>query len=162
MEATIDRGIRNAWRIGLEKAGILESEMTIDEIAAINEFVANQYRYLGGFADDIEAEKKGSGKLGGFLMRSDMWVNAFDAAIVQAFAMAAGNKKLVWVLGEAEHCSSCSKLAGKVKRDSYWTEKGILPKVQGVDYLDCHGYRCQCDLIETDEPLSKGPLPSLP
>ena len=60
------------------------------------------------------------------------------------------------------NCSSCLKLHGKVKRMSYWVEKGILPQVPGCDYLKCRGYQCGCVLTLTDEPQSKGPLPHLP
>ena len=161
MEGTIDRGIRAAWR-WLEKAGILEDEMTIDEVGARNDFILTQYDHLHSFAAAISEGKKGQGRLDEFLSRSDLWIRAFDSAVTQAFAMAAGNKKLRWTLGEAEHCRSCLKLDGKIKRANYWTERGILPRVQGAGYLECHGYRCQCDLIETEEPLSKGPLPGLP
>ena len=88
MEATIDRGIRAAWRVGLEKAGILENEMTIDEVEARNNFILTQYDHLHSFADAIEHGKKGEGRLGTFLTRAEMWTNAFDGAVNQAFAMA--------------------------------------------------------------------------
>ena len=154
MEATIDRGIRGAWRIGLEKAGILESEMTEEETSALNDFILNQFRYIGGFADDIEEGKKGSGKLGGFLTRSDMWVNAFDGAVNQAFVMAAKDKKVRFVLGPtSDHCEDCEKYNGRVYRGSIWEKHDIRPQSYR---LSCHGFRCLCYFEETDDPVTPG------
>lgn len=52
------------------------------------------------------------------------------------------------------NCSDCEALAGKVKRASYWRDH-ITPKDWA---LRCKN-GCKCTLEDTDEPLSRGPLP---
>lgn len=158
MEGIINQGIRAAWRNGLEKAGILENEMTADEIAARNDFIHNQYVYLDGLADAIAAGKRGQGKLGNFLARSDLWINAFNAAVNQAFVAAAGNKKLEWVYGDTEHCEDCLKYNGRVYRASTWDKYDIRPQSHS---LACRGFRCHCAFVETDSPVTKGRPPGM-
>jgi hypothetical protein len=81
----------------------------------------------------------------------------------KAKVMACADTKLEWVQGPSEEgCGSCSRLNGKVKRASYWNRVNVLPRVHGAPYLACNGFRCQCELKETNKPLSKGPLPRLP
>ncbi len=52
------------------------------------------------------------------------------------------------------NCNSCQKLNGKIKRGSYW-QKTIMPRSRN---LECGGWRCCCDLVPTDDPISKGKL----
>lgn len=163
MSASIRRGITAAWEIGIGKAGILPDEMSEIEREALNDFLEGQYSYIDGFADEILHNLKvDGGKLQPLFDRAELWIGRFDQAIQVAFALAGQDMKAMWTLGEAEHCRSCLKLEGKVKRLSYWYERGILPRVAGCDYLECKGYKCQCSLEPTDSPQSKGPLPGLP
>ena len=76
-----------------------------------------------------------------------------------ARTMADANQKLVWGLGPTEHCRTCLKLDGKVKRAEVWAAANIRP--QSPD-LACGGWRCQCTLEPTDAPASPGPLPRIP
>ena len=57
------------------------------------------------------------------------------------------------------NCSSCMKLAGKVKRGSFWQASGIQPQHPG---LRCGGWNCQCFLSPTTDRASAGRLPSIP
>ena len=91
--------------------------------------------------------------------RIPMWVNRYNDVVNTAKIMAGGDKKLKWVLGPTEHCSSCSKLAGKVKRGSVWIASGIQPQSRS---LACGGYNCQCSLQPTTDRASAGRLPSIP
>lgn len=91
--------------------------------------------------------------------RIPMWVNRYNDVVNTAKIMAGGDKKLKWVLGPTEHCSSCMKLAGKVKRGSLWQTSGIRPQSRS---LACGGYNCQCSLQPTTDRASAGRLPSIP
>lgn len=164
MMSTIRRGMRKAWLEGAATCGISDySELTVAEVSALSELVRSQYGYLVGFADSIEdGSRDNGGKLGPHIDRSELWTRRYNEAFERGRAMACADKKLKWVLGETEHCSSCLKLAGKVKRASYWADRGIFPAVPGARYLECRGYRCGCNFEETDDPLSRGPLPGLP
>jgi hypothetical protein len=163
MRAAIERRLREAWLKGAAECGIKENELSPAEISALTNLVNSQLPPLVGFSADIaERSKANGGKLGPLLSRGNSWINRYPQAVSQGKAMACQDKKLEWRLGEAEHCSSCLKLAGKVKRASFWAESGIIPRVAGADYLECRGYNCQCDLVPVTFNASSGPLPSLP
>ena len=91
--------------------------------------------------------------------RIPMWTNRYTEVMNTAKVMAGGDRKLKWVLGPTEHCSSCMKLAGKVKRGSMWVASGIQPQSRS---LECGGYNCQCSLQPTTDRASPGRLPSIP
>lgn len=167
--AALTRGLTQAWHAGAAECGIKPDEFSDDETRALNNLIYGQLPYAPGFANEIITERERqaeegavAGTLAKYFNRVDVWVNRYDEAKNQARVMACADKKLRWTLGRAEHCSSCVKLDGKVKRASYWYDNGIIPRVLGAPYLECRGYRCQCSLVPTDEPLSKGPLPKLP
>jgi hypothetical protein len=170
MVSSIRVGLFNAWVEGAKECGISPDEFTQEEKDALNAMTNQEFLYLGGFAEDIAAvrdihadrPRAHEGQLGPMLNRGEAWIARYETARQIGKAMACTNKKLEWVLGNAEHCPSCIKLAGKVKRGSFWSERGIFPRVPGASYLECAGFNCQCELKQTDAPLSKGPLPRLP
>jgi hypothetical protein len=91
--------------------------------------------------------------------RLPMWINRYTEVVNTAKIMAGADRKLKWVLGPTEHCSSCLKLAGKVKRGSVWIASGIQPQSRS---LECGGFNCQCSLQPTTDRASAGRLPSIP
>lgn len=163
MQSTLERELRQAWNEGAKECGIVEDELTDSEVQVRQIFISSQFQYLPGVAQFVEENDKASGGLlRSSLARSELWINRYEEAKQRAKSMACTDKKLKWQLGAAEHCRSCLKLNGKVKRASFWNERGILPRTAGASYLQCHGYRCQCSLVETSDSVSKGPLPRLP
>lgn len=162
MRATIELGFRQAWAEGAGQCGVSIDELTQQELQQLQTMTNNQFPYLPGFASDIVERDKAAGyPLDPHLDRGEMWISQYGVVVNRAAGMACGDRKKKWILGEAEHCSSCLKLNGKVKRHSFWVERGIEPQVNGAWYLDCRGYKCQCSLVDTDEPVSRGPLPGL-
>ena len=74
------------------------------------------------------------------------------------------NPKLRWEwTPEKEHCSSCEKLQGKVKRHSQWEAAGLYPQAPVLECMAGAGgvTVCGCRFVPTDEPMSKGPLPRI-
>lgn len=140
--------------------GVKPDELTDVERRAIREQINGQLPYLDGFATAIVGGSQANGGLlTPLLQRGELWAMRYDQVREAGRASAGADRKAVWTLGNTEHCGSCLKLAGKVKRYSQWTAAGILPKVGA---LECGGWQCGCSLPPTDQPLSKGPLPSLP
>jgi hypothetical protein len=168
--SAIHRELTNAWNEGALSCGIKEDELTPEEVQARETFINSQMLYVVDFAGVVtetgeshrESPRDPAYKLGPLMSRGEVWANRYQEAYTQAKVMACANKKLKWVLGPTEHCTSCLRLDGKVKRASFWSERGIIPRVAGATYLDCGGWKCQCDLVETEDSLSKGPLPNLP
>lgn len=163
MSSTINRGITSAWHAGAADCGIAADELSPEEKAALQKAIDYEHLWIGGFANTIgENTKARGGKLTPLFSRAEIWIGRWEGTRTAARVMACKDKKLVWTLGPTEHCNSCTRLAGQVRRASFWNDKGILPRVHGADYLDCQGFRCQCTLQPTDEPLSRGRLPKLP
>lgn len=163
MSNAIDRGFRQAWRAGAAECGIRPQDYSDAEIAELQRRINDQFPFITALATDFSDELRSSdGKLLSLYGRLELWVARYEEIRNQAKVMACKNAPLEWVLGIAEHCKSCRKLEGKVKRASFWQESGILPRRAGADYLECNGYKCQCSLVRTDKPITPGPLPRLP
>jgi hypothetical protein len=159
MQSTINRGFRQAWEEGMSKYGLKIDDQNTEERARMLQEINKESTHIEGVADFIDSNSKlNGGKLNVCMQRIEQWVAAYTRIRQLATAMAAKDKPLIWTLGAAEHCKSCLKLAGKVKRGSYWKDH-VTPK--DWDKLDCRK-GCLCDLLPTNEPLSKGPLPKLP
>ena len=160
----MERRLRQAWFEGMGECSILPNEITPVEQLKLATMIQEQMSFIPGFAADIIANSKDrGGKLTPLMTRVDqLWVNRYFQFKNEGQAMACADVKMMWVLGMTEHCSSCLKLHGKVKRGSYWTSRGILPRVPNAPYLACHGYNCACSLVPTEQPVSRGSLPALP
>ena len=159
MLASFGRRLSAAWYAGAAECGIKPDELSDDEKNALHEMIGQQMQHVYPFADAIIAGNKASGgALAPLLSRAEMWSSRYQDAYTRARAMACGNGKAIWIYGDTEHCGTCLKLNGKVKRWSTWYVT-VLPK---APELECHGYRCECRLDDTDAPMSKGPLPRIP
>ena len=160
MYTTIRRGITLAWHEGAAEVGIAPDELSPAETQALEQMIVGQLNYVDGFLSAIlEGSRARKGKLGPQLKRAKMWANRYADARNRAKTMAGGDQKLIWTLGPTEHCTTCLKLSGKIKRASQWRDANIRPQMSS---LACGGYNCQCSLVPTTEPMSKGPLPRIP
>lgn len=161
MSFLLSKELSNAWAEGASECGIKPDEYSDEEQAKLNEFIVNQVGYISGFGDAIkEGNRKNGGNVLSFFERAKLWLNRYDEARSQAKVMACKDQKLKWVInakgrGCREHCSSCLKLNGKVKRASYWAKVGIRP--QGSN-LECGGWRCCCGFEVTSEPVYRGQI----
>lgn len=161
--AAIDRGLTQGWYEGAKECGITPAELSPEERAALAQAQAIEKSYVFQLLADVEENSQANGgKRAALYQRLDGWVNRYRDMVNRAKLMACADKKLRWDLGPTEHCTSCAKLAGKVKRASYWQQRGIHPQAPPNPLLECEGWHCQCSLTPTDEPATPGPLPSLP
>ena len=159
MKADMDRNLTQAWDEGAKECGIKPDEYSDAENLALAEAILKEQGFVEGFAADVQANSKANkGKLTPLFGRLEMWVNRYNDIKNQAKAMVCGDLKYRWQLGPTEHCVDCAKLSGRVYRGSIWQKYGILP--QSHD-LACGGWRCQCSLVQTDEPVTKGRPPAL-
>ena len=160
VQAAVRRAFTQAWLEGAKAYGISEEELTPAERQWLEVEIAHETSYISRFADAIEAGSKANGgKLTPLLQRTELWVKGYERIRQLAKVYAGKDTKLVWKLNPAEHCPSCLKLAGKVKRASYWKDHGVLPKAW--DKLQCR-LGCKCSLEPTTDRATPGPLPSLP
>jgi len=163
MSTAIRNGLTTAWHAGMKDCGVNPDEMTEQERISLLKRITYEHQWINRFAQAIEqGSKANGGALTPLYNRAEVWIGRWEGVRSEARVMACADKKLKWTLGPTEHCSSCTKLAGQVRRASFWNEKGILPRIHMAPYLECKGFRCQCTLEPTDEPMSRGPLPKLP
>ena len=165
MNAQIRRQIPLAFAEGAAQCGITPDEFTETENRVIDEIIEDQISYVEGFGDAVEAGSKANGgKLSAFDWRIDLWVNVYETAKTRGQTLACADKKYRWVLAASESCKSCLKLNGKVKRGSVWEAAGIYPRNPNLECMQsANGVPvCKCELVETNEPASRGRLPGLP
>jgi hypothetical protein len=165
MISTVIPGLNKAWREGAAECGIKPDEFSAAELAARDQRINEQMKHIFAFAQFITGRRRAlfpRGKRAAardqVMRRALLWSNEYDATRVQAAAMACGNKKKMWKLGQTEeHCDSCFGFDGRVYRYETWAANGALPKTRD---LCCRGYRCDCDLVDTDKRLTPGKFPA--
>ena len=161
----VKRYFRLAFYEGAKECGILPDEMTTPEKTKLSNRIQYEFTFMKGFIVVVREGRKGSENakpLAQFFRRAEMWVNRYTELRDLGKMLACGDRKMMWVWHpEKEHCDSCRRLNGKVKRASQWEAaraQGIYPQSPA---LKCGGYKCGCELKPTDEPMSKGRLPSI-
>lgn len=156
LSASIEHGFRFAWYEGLEQVGITPEDMNLEEKRALDNEIYGQYQYMNGFGQYvIDHSKKNKGKFGQLSYRMSLWTDNYLRIVNLAISMSKADPKLLWKLGQAEHCDSCVALNGKIKRRSYWNKYNLHPQ---CEKLTCRKH-CRCSFIVTNDPLTRGRLP---
>lgn len=138
---TIQFHLELAWRRGAAECGISPDERTSEEAARLREFVLNQMSFTFNLAEFVEANIQAEGGLlRTSLKRLPPWINRYNEVKAIASEMACGDQKLVWLIGVAEHCKTCLKLAGRVMRASRWAELDVHPQDTRPGKLACRGF----------------------
>ncbi len=163
MVSILNRHLENAWREGAMECGIRPDERTPEEDVRLQEFINGQIQFAPRLGQFIQENSKAEG---GLLRRSlkrlPPWVNRYNEVKAIASEMACGDQKLIWLLGQAEHCKTCLKLAGRVMRASRWAELDVHPQDTRPGKLACRGFECKCRRPPTDKRATPGRLPRLP
>jgi hypothetical protein len=117
---------------------IIESEIEVNQ-ESITEF-----------ANDIYAGRYHGDKLGdeGLSNRLALWIGTLSAVYAVGQTHRADNPRFRWQVGPTEHCGDCLRLNGQVHTAEEWRSSGWSPKGRN---LECHGYRCQCQFVDTTE-----------
>lgn len=158
MSFLLEKEIANAWAEGASECGVKPDEYSDEEQAKLNEFIVNQVGYVSGLADAIvENNKKNGGDIFPLFDRSKLWLDRYTEAQANGHAMACSDQKAKFVFGKTkEHCGSCRGLVGRVYRYSTWAKYNAVPPHNWN--FECRG-GCQCGLVTTDEPITKGKFP---
>lgn len=159
MMSTITRGFNQAWAEGISKYNLKMDDLTVEERTRLSQEISHETMHIEGVADYIDSNSKANGgKLSTCMQRIEQWVAAYTRIKQLATAIAAKDKPLEWQYGDTVHCYDCLRLNGRVYRASIWVKYGLLPKSWN---LECHGIHCQCKLVSTNKPLSRGRPPQL-
>lgn len=164
MYDTVRIGLTRAWHEGAMDCGIQASELTPEEITQLTQVIASEQSRVFPFLEWAkERDKASGGKRGVVTARANMWGLRYDDVATRARLLACADQKLEWVQGPtSDQCPTCSRMNGKVKRASQWERNGVHPRAPYNPTIQCHGWRCLCELVPTDKPLSRGPLPRWP
>jgi len=105
------------------------------------------------YKDAVDARIDGN-PVDGLLSRAKLWANKWNAAYNEALRVITveNGGNMIWVLGEAEHCTTCLALDGIVASGKEWEASGWKP--QSAD-LECGGYNCKCSLVPTSNRRSR-------
>ena len=105
------------------------------------------------YNDRYSEEGTGLG-LVSLLLRMALWVSVAKGLSVFAKLRNKENAEVKYrfVYGLTEHCADCLRLNGQVHTTEEWlAHSDMLPQSRA---LECRGFRCQCSLVETDEPVN--------
>jgi hypothetical protein len=154
MSLAIERGFTQAWYEGAKIYGISPSELTEEEHFRLTQEVNTERNYIGNIGQAIIVNSKAfGGKLEPLLSRAELWVAGYNRIRVLGSNYAARDQKQEWQYGDTKHCGDCWNYNGRVYRASVWRKHNVLPKIYS---LECRGYHCQCKLVPTNNPMSKG------
>jgi len=157
MFTTIQRGFTRAWYDGAYECGLLPDDLTIEEKQRLADEILTEQSFIVNFGSDILEGLKGEALLRTHTVRIPMWVNRYSNIQNIARMMACGDEKLKWVMHPLkEHCPDCLMLDGRVYRASVWRTTGWEPKSRD---LACGGYKCGCEFVITNEPITRGRPP---
>lgn len=146
------QGIRDGGANGIVSA----SQLDTDELNELNSWLSfNDNRALDLAFDlfDATLEEKQN--------RVNLWANkGLDTSYNMGLMSGRSNPALEWHYSDKvkEHCSDCLKYNGKVYRAKVWKRYAIAPR---SDNLECKGFQCECELLKTEKPITRG-RPSAP
>ena len=159
--AAIDRGLRNAWMLGMAEGGIGPGEMTPEETAEMKRFIITDRMLMGGWMTRLYAlpSKAEGGKLRQYISGVTMRVNTWWACYTKAQAMAAGNRKMKFTRFKStkKPCRTCAGLQDRVYRNSTWLANDAIPR-PGAPFV-CSGYLCGHRLVQTEDRITPGKFP---
>lgn len=160
---TIQFHLELAWREGAMECGVRPDERTPEEDRRLREFILSQMSFTFRLAEFVEANTQAEGGLlRTSLKRLPPWINRYNEVKAIASEVSCGNQKFIWLLGQAEHCKTCLKLAGRVMRGSRWAELDVHPQDTRPGKLACRGFECKCRRLPTNKRATPGRLPRLP
>jgi hypothetical protein len=141
----------NVYSEGLREGGIAEGDIDEEDRAAMSEAVSDwlgsQLPFVNDFSKAVGAAGKDKTQRAAILARVEMWVDSLRTLGDLGRAYATQNEKGHWVLGDTEHCDTCLKLSNmKPHRLSWFVDRGYIPRENGSETLDCHGFNCQCTI----------------
>jgi hypothetical protein len=160
IDSAVRRGYERAWQEGAAACKVLPADRTLEERNTLDGFIMTAQLHYMGLADFLmDNSRANGGKWGSVLPRLAIWTNRYAEVRETAQQMSCGDTKTQWVLGPTEHCRDCLRLSDRIYRNSIWAKYNIRPQMRS---LACGGWRCQCRLVPTDEPVTPGRPPNIP
>jgi hypothetical protein len=163
MRTAIEREFWLAFAEGIGGCGYTLADLEPEELDVVTNAIASNEDYIDNFSLAIQTEQLYGGSLDKVMERGELWINRYREIVSLGRVTICGDQRLEWVLGKTEeHCESCAKLNGIVKRAKFWESHNVHPQGAPNDMIECGGWRCDCSLKPTTKPVTRGSLPSLP
>ena len=127
---------------------------------ALQDDIKTQLEFIDGYYEDIIRDRALGMGLVLLLARADLWgargMESYNNAMLQIGSSDnAAPNNLIWIEGDTiQKCNSCLALDGIVAPAALWDELGVYPQMGDNPKLECHGWRCQCQLVVTDKPVT--------
>lgn len=153
----IEEGLNEAWRLGLREN---DAEMTDEWQEIVDGIIADEKSHIPDLAEYLTVVASNAETVGDAITearnRLSMWITRYTDVYNQAILASAEEKtKMVWIYGDTDHCSTCAALNGLVAYAREWDEAGLHPQSPPNERLECGGWKCQCELVPTDERRSR-------
>jgi hypothetical protein len=144
-----------AYEDGFAEAGI-EREFNTSDRMHIQSWLADEGQFVTSLLQGEQALRRGLPP-DEARQRAEAWANKSLRALYQTALMSAdGENMLTWVLDPfKENCRTCIQLNGQVHSAQEWRDSGWEP---GVSWLECGGFRCGCEFVNTPGAQPSGEL----
>jgi hypothetical protein len=130
--------------------------------AELQAAIEEQYTFVNQYYEDIVRDRGLAIGLTALLARAALWANKVPESYNNAVMLTAAEEgvkpetaigeNLMWMEGDTEKkCSTCLALDGIVASARDWLESGLHPQMAPNEYLECGGWKCQCQLVPTME-----------
>lgn len=159
----IEGQFTRAWNEGAVSVGFDPKNMDAEDLAILKERIDAEMEFILDYAQAINDAASEGKDIGPLRQRVSLWANRYNE-IANDARLHFGKKRqhLKWNLGATEkHCATCAKLNGTVATAAAWEKRGLHPQGAPNEKLECGGWKCDCKLDPTDEPLTKGGIPKL-
>lgn len=110
------------------------------------QFADTLFTQLKALRDDQELTL--AEKLEAAASHADGYTNTLTGVYANGKMMGEPERDGKWKYGDTDHCSTCAGLNGQVHPLSWYLSRGYIPQEAGSSTLECHGYNCQCRIVD--------------
>lgn len=162
VNSAISRRFPEAFMETAKDLGIAEDDIPDTALQWLADQINQELTFVLDFANAIEeGSKANGGKLGPLFVRAEQWASGYERIGQRAKTLLGGKQRYRWTVGATDHCTDCLRLNGRVATGEQFERRlGPLDALPRGTGLACgKGRKCQCDLVPTDEPVTRGRWP---
>jgi len=154
MKNLIEDNFFAAWADG---AGLAIEDIAASDVQIILSQIKTEKRYVAKLAEHFIQNVGEAETYDKLLERLDPWSNAWERVKNIAKVKTAPETNFRWEIDPTkDNCFDCLSLDGLVKSGDEWFNSGVYPRSRR---LECKGFYCGCQYIETSEPSSLTGIP---
>jgi hypothetical protein len=159
----IEGQFRKAWGEGMRENELdPQKDMTPEWEDILQNAMANELDFVEPYADAIIEADGDEDKYRALQGRVALWTNRYNDIVNLAVITTKPEGRFKWEFGATEqHCATCAALDGIVATGTDWAERNLHPQGAPNPKLECGGWRCDCSLSPTDDPLTEGGIPNV-